>query len=365
MSAPVSLEDGKGSGINQDVLRKDGRNGAYVLTDERRTLFPSIIQFFNPTFGVDMNINANFSGTPEPVHNGIDTVEWTGSAIAGTSYTFDSTAQANTGIRSVEINAAAINNIAQFLNPSGSIDFSVTPFAALTLFIRVENNWSAGDSISVYGYDTGGGVQVGDKVLLETYFNQSVQNVFQKLTIPLTDMNLQSSTIDSFRIQTEARQGSAPLWYLDDWQIEQTGEPVVYEIAPSADSVLDMTKIRFQFANTVDTTVVNGTMPSTDYETWLGEPAKSSGIIIRVISRGDIIFQTSFFQLSDMLRAGKIVNLFGDGSKTYMDVDIDLNDITPFKLDSRRFEKFQIILADDWTGLDLFRAVANSKLELI
>ena len=77
MSAPVRLEDGDGSGLSQDVLGKDGRSGAYVLTDERRTSSPALLAFFNPTFGVDMNINAAFSGTPEPVHNGIDTIEWT------------------------------------------------------------------------------------------------------------------------------------------------------------------------------------------------------------------------------------------------------------------------------------------------
>lgn len=365
MNAPVRLEDGNGSGISQDVIEKDGRNGAYVLTDERRTVSPSLLAFFNPTFGIDMNINAAFSGTPEPVHNGIDSTEWTGSAIVGTDYTFNSTNQANTGTRSVEINAAGVNDIAQFLNPAGSIDFSVTPFVALTLFIRVENNWSAGDSISLYGYDTVGAAQVGSKVLLESFFNETAQGVFQQLTILLTDMNLQSSTIDAFRIQTESRQGTAPLWYIDDWQIEQTGEPVVYQVVPIPDSIFELTNLRVIFADTTPTTLSDGTMPLLDYELFLSEPAKSIGIIFRIISSGEIVFQSQSRQLSDLLSFGSINNLFSTGTKTYIDIDIDFNEITTLRLDSRTFDRMEIILAEDWRGLDLFRVIASVQVEQI
>ncbi|HUU35357.1 MAG TPA: hypothetical protein VMW48_14935, partial [Vicinamibacterales bacterium] len=48
------------------------------------SLGPSVVRFFsNDTYGADMNVNVAFGASPVGVHNGIDSVLWTGSAISG------------------------------------------------------------------------------------------------------------------------------------------------------------------------------------------------------------------------------------------------------------------------------------------
>lgn len=85
---------GKGP-VNEATVTKDGE--VLTLTKNKTLLEPTALPFLNETFGNQMNQNVTFSGTPELVHDGIDTVAYTGSGVAG-SFTFNSTAHCHQGI---------------------------------------------------------------------------------------------------------------------------------------------------------------------------------------------------------------------------------------------------------------------------
>lgn len=54
----------------------------------------------NPVYGADMNVDVGFTGTPDKIHDGIDSVLWTASAISGT-WDFSSTTHAKQGVSTV------------------------------------------------------------------------------------------------------------------------------------------------------------------------------------------------------------------------------------------------------------------------
>jgi len=63
--------------------------GFVVLSHPFVETEPSTKFFFNPDFGISMNQNIAFTGSPDRIHNGIDETLYTASAIAGTKFTFD------------------------------------------------------------------------------------------------------------------------------------------------------------------------------------------------------------------------------------------------------------------------------------
>ncbi len=59
-------------------------SGLVTLSKSFITFNPEFHPFLNDSFGVAMNQNISFGGTPEIIHNGGTSVEWTGTAIQGT-----------------------------------------------------------------------------------------------------------------------------------------------------------------------------------------------------------------------------------------------------------------------------------------
>ncbi len=62
---------------------------------------PSTKFFFNAIKGIDMNVAVGFGGTPDRIHDGLDTTLYTGSAISGTKTTFNSTIRAQQAIATI------------------------------------------------------------------------------------------------------------------------------------------------------------------------------------------------------------------------------------------------------------------------
>ena len=98
MAIPIELQaaaigDGvfKIAGFNPKTEGRSGESGLLVYTVPREQPIPKILPFINDTYGAAMNQNAAFGGTPVNIHNGIDSVLWTGSEPIGTKVTFDST----------------------------------------------------------------------------------------------------------------------------------------------------------------------------------------------------------------------------------------------------------------------------------
>ncbi len=89
---PVNARIVGRDGDTTDVISRINGVGSIVYAGDLVVTEPSTRFFSNPDFGINMNLDAGFTGTPELIHNGINTTEYTGSSIQGSKFTFNSTA---------------------------------------------------------------------------------------------------------------------------------------------------------------------------------------------------------------------------------------------------------------------------------
>ena len=97
MSVGFYLLGGKGPNKPADTHQKNGDVGVIAYTQPLKELSPLNVPAINPTFGNQMARDAAFTGTPDVVHDGIDSVAWTGTNIVGARVTFNSTNQFHSG----------------------------------------------------------------------------------------------------------------------------------------------------------------------------------------------------------------------------------------------------------------------------
>jgi len=311
----------------------------------------------NDEFGIEMAIDSSFGGTPVEVHDGTDSVDWTATTIIGTKFTFDSTDQANTGTKSIKSNKAALNDVFQLDNGS---DFPLTSSVAITMFVFVDTGWSAlsADSVSVIGFDTGSGTAVGNSVLLEDFFQETEFDVWHKLSINLDLMGLVGETIDAFRIQIVAKSGSGPLFYIDDFQLENTGGATNFEVSPPAGRILCITSASFTFIDALSITLLSNSAPNLSYNKILGVTKLTNGILFQNITGGQVIFSSAIRCIGDSIRGGNVLeNIISDDTNT--SVTSTTTFLEPIELDSSRGDKIRIVIADDLSGLISFTYIAR------
>lgn len=354
MSIEVNIGDGKGTGRQAHLHKENGFTGVIAFTDPLRT-FESILRpFTNDSFGIQLNQNGEFSGTPEGVHNGIDTVYWTASNISGTKVTFDSLNRPRSGVKSIY--ADRMNTSDVFQIDKGS-DIDLSNYTAIRLYLNVDSDWGAGDSVSMYGWDTAGGTQVGDSILLEDYFNFFDFDVWNSLTIPLTDMNLEAETIDAFRIEVVSSSGTKPRWYIDDFQIEETGTPIDFTAEPRQGYRFTATGIRVSIVDTI-------TLTNLSWDKFFSLTKLSNGIQYQRQTLGDIRVSFNVRCLEDLLWVGfDVSNQETDGADSIMTFDFSFTQ--PFTLDSRAGDFVALTINDDLSSLLSFRAILFGREELL
>ncbi len=333
--------------------------GLVVATRPLKTLDNALKFFVSGTYGVDMNLDASAGGTPVPVHNGIDAVYWTGSEPVGTKATFNSSDRANSGSNSVKWDNPALNDVIQFDRGS---DLTVSGYASLTLYVNVDKDWSAGDSVSIFGWDTGTTSVVGSAVLLEDYINELDFDTWQKVTIPLSAMGLTSGTIDALRAEMAGTAGKAPKFYLDDIQFEETGTPIEFTLAPETGKWLYVDHLTISMADAYDSTVANGTVQGLAHDQFLGV-AISSGMIYKRVQNSETVFSLSVTQLMDFLQLpGGTVQSGSDGTNTWISLNIPLS--APIILKPEQADNLSFTINDDLSGLLWFRVSAGCREEI-
>lgn len=347
------------TGRAAQVHERDGVQGSISYTTPLIVREPLNISALNPINGREMAIDGSFGGTPVGIHDGLDSVLWTGSQIAGVGVTFNSTDRFNSGAQSVKVEASNVDDIWQFDRGS---DLDLSGYVALTLFINVDLGWTEGDSFEIYGWDTGTATQVGTPVLLEDYFDPFTFDVWHKLSIPLSDMNLSTSTIDAIRMEMVGKHGQAPTFYIDDLQVEETTAGAKYDIIPPDGGKFLVHKFRFTLIGAFAGTVLNGTMPGLSYNQFLGVASLDSGILFTWERAGKPVGQASISNLGDAVKAGaSIINHMSDGTNTSITILREF--IEPIVLSSRSNDKICISINDDLSGLISLTAVGTGVIE--
>ncbi len=341
------------------VYERGGIQGNIAYTTPLITREPLNIPATNPIRGREMAIDGSFGGTLVGIHDGLDSVLWTGSQITGVSVTFNSTDRFNSGAQSVKVEASNVDDIWQY--DKGS-DLIVSNYVALTLFINVDVGWTVGDSIAIYGWDTGTATQIGNAVLLEDYFDPFTFDVWDKLSIPLSDLGLIAGTVDAFRMEMVGKHGQAPTFYIDDFQVEETTAGAKYDIAAPADKKFLVHKFRYTLIDAFAGTVASGTMPGLSYDQLLGVASLDSGILFTWERAGVPVGQASISSLGDAVKAGaSIINHMSDGTNTSITILREF--IEPIILSSRSNDKICISINDDLSGLISLTASATGVTE--
>jgi len=355
-----------GNTAEVDVTRGE-RNSLVVSTRELKTYTAKIRFFMNDTYGSDMNQDASIGGVPVNIHNGIDNVYWTGSAISGT-WTFNSAAQAHAGAQSIDATATQNNQTAQIAAGAGQ---SLAGYVSLSGWIYI-TGWSfiGTKAVNIFGWDTGTTAMVGTSVNIGDYVDTTTFNTWQQFVIPLGDMALTGLTIDAIRIVTiNTGGGPAPNYYLDDVQIEQTGTPLDYFIRPSLGTWLHVDTVQISIADaytgivTVAGATENATMAGIPYDTLLGVPALTNGITYQLVQGGTVTETGIIRQLSDWLQRpnSELINTISDGTNTCFTIRHVFPH--PVILKPEGLDRLRILINDDLSGLLLFRIAAGCREE--
>ena len=352
------------SKIQAAVVNGDEENALVVATRPLK-VYTNVLRFFtNDDYGADMNQNAAAGGTPELVHNGIDSVLWTATDIVGgVKTTFDSTDRAYAGTNSIKVDNSPVNDVFQL--DKGS-DLDCTGYTSLTMYINVDKDWKDGDVIELYGWDTGTGLQVGDAVDLSDYFSYLVYDVWHKIVIPLTDMGDLSgyTTLDALRVRIVAAEGKSAKFYLDTIQFEETGTPIKFTLKPTLGTWLHVSSFQILIADAYAGTLADGTMPSIPYDALLGVSKLATGITYKRVTQEEVISSANIQQFLDFMAFSnaKVTGYGSDGTNTWVTVNMQFTE--PVILKEEDEDEMSLTVNDDLSGLLVLKVGAGSKVEI-
>lgn len=337
-------------------------HGLVVATRQLKE-YNNITKFFLTEEGSpDMNIDGGTGGTPDQIHNGGDTLLWTGTAIVGANWDFADLTQNHTpaGTASVSFLAGDTGDLAQFAKGS-SLDLST--YQSLTIWVYIDANWEVGDSIDVYGWDTVTASQIGNQIDLSDYISLTEVGSWQKASIPLGDMGLVGQTIDAIRIGYGVRSGPKVSFYLDDMQFEETGGGVEFFLRPDNATWLTIDSIKVSLIDEYDSTQINGTMPKIPYNGFLSVSTLSAGITIQTIRDGEITSSVIVKDLIDLIQLPSTSEIQSgyDGTNTW--VTLRLRPSQGIMLKSNNIDFIRIRINDNLEGLKLLRFGADCYFE--
>lgn len=344
--------------LSASILKPSGEKTGFNVLTRPAKIYENVIKFFvNEANGVDMAVDADTLTVTEWIHDGIDNVYWTASAISGT-WTFNDATYNHTpaGAQSVSAVATVSGDTAQFLRGGGLLALT-SPISAIGVWVYI-TAWGGGEkSILFRGWDTTAGSQVGNDIDLSDYIDTGVLGVWQHAIVPLGDMGLNGQSIDSVRVQTQTILGVYPNYYLDDMQILQGDPPLQYIVKPNAGTWLYVTEINITVVDAYDSILTvagateNSTMPKIPYNGFLGESAFANGIIYQQINNNEIQDTITIKQLFDIIRlpGAEVVGLGSDGTNSWIKIRFKI--VEPLLLKHENNDKLIISLSDDLSGL--------------
>ena len=316
----------------------------YVLQERRKEFDPRFKPFLNPTFGNQMNQNVAFSGTPEIIHNGGTSTEWTG-----------------TGPGTWDFSTGAVVTLTSGNNADTATFAEETPttvamsgYTALTMAINLTTYTDSNHTLLV-AFDLAGVLQ-GNAVALDNYIDTSLLGTAQNAVIPKADLGLLAQTVDGFTITLVRLGGSKPTMTFDDIQLEQTGSPATFKISASTTTEeYHMHELRIMVADDV----LVGAIP---WDGFMGLGALANGITFQRTLDGETAFSGSFTNLTELMQAGAtIVSTVTDGTDTMLTLAIEFSE--PLVITGSATNNFlSFTINDNMSGLLLFTAAGRGAI---
>ncbi len=355
----------KKSGISADVIKKEACDcQALAVATVPFVEYENAIEFFtNDTYGANMNQSLS-SGTvaTEYIYDA-DEPYWTASDIVGggkTTFVNNDQNHTDGGAFSAKIVNSPVGDVFQFAKGS---DMNLNNFVLLSMWVYVDKDWKAGDDIRVYGWDVDTNAQVGISVGLQNYFGYLTYKVWQKIVIPLTDMEIDATTtLDALRVVITSKERKSAKFYLDDIQFESAGAPLSYELKAKLGTWLHVYNYTISVADALASTLADATMPNIAYDNFLGETL-TTGMSYQRIQDGKTTFSLQVKTMLDLLQLSgtRISGQGSDGTNTWITIVADFTE--PLILKSEDDDTLKFIVNDDMSGLLHFRISAGCKVE--
>ena len=361
MAIDVRIKDGQGRNGSAVVLERNGLPPGFVAYTEpfRSGSGATVRAYTNDTYGVDMNQNGVFSGTPDGIHNGTDSSLWTGSALSG-NWTFDSTDQAQAGTKSVDATSSADNREAQFERSSA---ISTGDYVGLSGWIYLEN-WSEGNDVELRFRLSGSDQSI--IVSLNQYIDINLIATWQKFSISLEDFEMGTVNIDQLIVKTiKGTGGSVPDYFLDNLQMEESGAPITFRLEPPKGHIYTYTSVSIGIVTTSNSTLADASHPNFTWNEFFGISELTTGITNAVIRDGvrTLVGTTRNFMDATNQPGARHINTGGDGTTTWWISNITLPHPVSLNADNKDAEEF--IINDDLSSLPYFRVFAQGFLEPI
>ncbi len=326
-------------------------HGLVVLSYPLLETEPATLFFQNSTFGIAMNQNIAFGGTPELIFDGgSGGTEWTGSIIQGT-WNF-----ANAGKVTI---TNANNNDSAIFDDAGTIDMN--GFTAITGKVDLDTYTPANNKIVIqFGL---AGALLGNPVNLDDYIDTG-DFVEQSFAIPKIDLGISALTVDEMTITITRTTGPKPDIKFDDFQIEETGTPAIFEVPVAQGERFHIDELTFAYADALAGTLADGTMPALAYDKILGVSALSIGFNIRRTKNEKTLFSAIIKTLGAHIAAGAKPDVpWSDGINTFVILRVIFQ--RPLILSGKASDTLTIQINDNMSGLLQFTASARGSLETL
>lgn len=336
-----------------DVHSDIQRSGLVVYTHPLEVGRP-LIQFFADDEGkVDQNINASGAGTLTTVHNGTDTVAWTAVASVGT-WDFASTAQANTGTKSIDATNTRNGDLAVITAPS---PLNVGDFDTVVGYIYI-TSWPNSGNKDIQVQLDSGGAPVGTAVSLRGFIDTNVQDAWQVFEIPVVNFQVQVTQFDGIQLQiVDSGRGSAPTVYFDDLALVGvgTGTTKRFSIAPPSDETWIINRIKW-------TAVVNNSSIKPDE--FFGIPELPSGYSLTFVNDQRTTLTLTAKNSFDIAQYPNTVLDIISGPASIFEVYFDIPEEQQVLI-GQRGQRIDMLVRDDLSAMTKFRATAAGAIKTV
>lgn len=333
--------------------------GVVALTTPLINLTPEVHPFLNDSYGAAMNQNVSFGGTPEIIHNGGTSTQWTASTIAG-NWNF-----ADSG--KISLTNGNNNDAASFAEETPTT-INMSNYTTLTGKITLTTYTEAQHSISlVFDLD---GIPVGSSINIDDYIDATLVGTEQNFIIPKGHFDITTQSIDGMVITLSRTGGAKPSFTLDDIQWEATGEALVFKTSTPLGTRFHINRLRFALADNISgiTTVAGSTEAATNinlsYNKLLGLNSLTNGVVFQRVQDGKVLFSAVIKDIGGFIsRASDLKTVISDGTNTMVILEVDL--VEPIILDGDEAENYlSFTISDDLSGLLQFTAIARGALEI-
>jgi len=324
--------------------------GSIVYSHDLEVKIPYLSHAVNDLYGENLAVNAAAGGTPEQIHDGTDSVLWTASAVQGASFTFDSTNRPapGGGTKSIEIASPAVTDIAQFATGA---PVALSGYSSISMDVNVDQRYQDGDVITLIGYDTTLGGTVGTSVDIKNYFSYAEFDIWQVISIPLSDMNLEASSVDAFRLVIDAKQSQSPTFYIDNLQLEESGGAIAFDMAGPPGETFHIEAIELTLTDALDISVASGTVPGLSHDKLLALTSLPVGILGSTTIHLETYNAFNISNVGDLFSEGfHIKSIICDGTNTSVTFRYELGG-HHIPLPEANGSRFTFTVRDDLTGL--------------